>query len=246
MDADLLARRLHYLGRRLAQAQRQFRLIADGDRIVLGLSGGKDSTALLLALPAWRRTVPLSFDLVAVHVETEDPRSNQLCLDHLTKITAIAGVPLATVTAGTDSGPPPRGRVTHPCFRCAWHRREALFRWAVAHGYGKLALGHHLDDAAETALMNLLYKGRLEALAPSRSFFAGAVTLIRPLILAEAKELARVAACLDDPPLTCTCATAAGAPPDSARAQMRRFLRSFGKDAATAKRHLWRASLPAQ
>lgn len=244
MDDELLANRLHFLGRRLGQAQRQFALLADGDRVGVAVSGGKDSSALLLALAAWRRTVPCAFALTAVHVASAPgPDEPSVALRALTD---LAQVELAVVVADGEDGPAPRGRVTHPCFRCAWRRREALFRWAAAQGCNKVALGHHLDDAAETALMNLLHHGRLEALAPSRSFFGGAVTLIRPLILAQEKELARVAACLDHPPTACRCATADGVPPDSARAQVKAFLRSLGRDAAKAKRHLWRASLSAQ
>ena len=242
MDDALLARRLHFLGRRLSQAQRQFDLLADGDRVAIALSGGKDSTALTLALAAWRRGAPLDFSLAAIHVEVEGADGNARRKLQLQLIADRAGIPLDVVTAAPDLGRPPSGRTTHPCFRCAWRRREALFRWAADYGYNKVALGHHLDDAAETALMNLLYRGRLEALAPARVFFDGAVTLIRPLILAEEKELARVAACLETPPSVCACAAANGAVPDSARAHMKAFLRSLARESSRAKRHLWRAA----
>jgi len=247
MDSTTLEKRLHFLARRLSRAQRDFGLIEDGDRVLVALSGGKDSAALLHVLTFWRRQAAVDFEVAAVHVEVDGAAGNDRRREAVARLAASVGVPIDFVAMPRDTGPAPGGRETHPCFRCAWHRRESLFHWAGSHGFGKLALGHHLDDAAETVLMNLLYKGGLDGMAPRRVYFGGKVTLIRPLILAEEKELARVTACLDHEPSVCACDLAPGGagPPDSARQHVKAFLRSLGKEATAAKRHLWRASLPA-
>jgi tRNA 2-thiocytidine biosynthesis protein TtcA len=123
------------------------------------------------------------------------------------------------------------------CFRCAWNRRKTLFQTAHALGCQKLALGHHADDAAVTTLLNLLFSGRLETLEPRVDFFDGQVTVIRPLIHTEAKELARYSRAAGFPP----------APPcpfesDTNRQKIEDFLRGFGAQQAQIRANLWRTA----
>ncbi|MFN3763166.1 MAG: AAA family ATPase, partial [Anaerolineae bacterium] len=122
--------------------------------------------------------------------------------------------------------------------RCSWNRRKALFLAADALGCNKLALGHHADDAAVTALMNLLFTGRLETLEPKVAFFGGRITVIRPLIYIPAKDLTAHARALGFPL----------APPcpygrDANRQKVEDFLRSFGpRQQAHIRTNLWRAT----
>ena len=237
-------RRLHFLARRLAAAQKRWSLFADGDRVLLGLSGGMDSVTLLHLLVRWRRVAPLDFALAALHVEFPAAQGGEERRRRLEDLCGGLDVPLAFAAAEPDPGPPAGARPAHPCFRCAHERRRLLFSHAAQHGCGKLALAHHLDDAAETVLMNLLFKGGLEGLPPRRDFFDGRVALIRPLLLAEKSEIARAAGTLGFSFVPCLCDRAALGL-GSERERARGYLHSLGRNARTAKRHLLRASLAA-
>lgn len=239
MDHQGLDGKVHWLARRIARAQREFRLFAPGDRVVIAFSGGKDSLALLHALPVWSREAGAGLEIAAVHAEVEGGADRRAAL---AARAAEAAVPLAFTSFAPDpSGPGPAGRTTHPCFRCSRRRREALLAFAAAGGWGKVALGHHLDDDAETVLLNLLYQGRVAGLAPVRRYFDGRVTVVRPLIMAAGKELAAIARLLGVEPLSCACPDGRPQPPDSARQHMRAFLDGLGRNALAARRHLQRA-----
>ncbi len=237
-NQKLLDNRLHFLGRRLNSAQKQWNLFEDGDRVLLGLSGGKDSVSLLHLLPHWRRNAPLDFSLSAMHVEMAQAEGNDERRQRLTALADRLDVELAFATSPVDEKRDHTGRKTHPCFRCAWKRRAALFSHAGARGFNKVALAHHLDDAAQTILMNLLFKGESGGMEPRREFFDGQIVLIRPLILAEEKEIKRVAAVVDFDCLGCLCADEKA----SERVHVGNFLNSFGRQSSTVKRQLWRAS----
>jgi tRNA 2-thiocytidine biosynthesis protein TtcA len=238
MSTSTLERKLHWLGKRLARAQREFGLFDPGDRVLVALSGGKDSLALLHALPLWASSAGLRLDLAAVHVAVAGGPDRR---EELAALAAGASLPLHLTSFVPDpTGPGPRGRLTHPCFRCARLRREALLRFAVDGGWTKVALGHHLDDDAETVLMNLLHQGRVQGLAPRRPYFDGRVAVVRPLIMAAEAELAAVSRLLAVPLATCTCPDGRPEPPDSARQRMKALLAGLGREALTAKRHLQR------
>jgi len=236
MDIETKAR---WLAKRITRAQKEHGLFTRGDRILVAYSGGKDSLALLWALPAWARSSGLDVTIGAVHVEVTGAPSRRdiLCSQSLATNTSLE----FTSFAADPAGPGPDGRTTHPCFRCGRLRREALLRFAADGGWQKVALGHHLDDDAETVLMNQLHQGVSKGLAPTRSYFDGRVTIVRPLIMAEEKELADLARGLDTPLSTCSCPDGRPMPPHSARQEMKAFLHSLGPRRATvAKRHLQR------
>lgn len=240
MNTPDLDRKLHWLSKRLSRAQREYSFFAQDDRVLVAFSGGKDSLALLHVLPVWARTVSLGLDIAAVHVEVIGGVNRR---DQLSEMANDAGVPLHFTSFEPDpAGPGPDGRETHPCFRCGRLRREALLRFAADGGWTKVALGHHLDDDAETVLMNLLHQGQVKGLAPVRSYFDGKVTIVRPLIMAEEKELAAVARLTGAPLASCTCPDGRPEPPDSARQQMKAVLTGLGRQATEAKRHFQRAA----
>jgi tRNA(Ile)-lysidine synthase TilS/MesJ len=132
---------------------------------------------------------------------------------------------------------PPGEQLPLDCFRCSWNRRKALFTAAVEQGCGKLAFGHQADDAAATALLNLMFTGRLETLSPRVEFFDRAVTVIRPLIYLPEKKLAHYGQ-------TKGFSTILSCPQGltSKRAQVKELLRHFGRDQAQIRANLWRAS----
>jgi len=214
------------------RAVRDFELIADGDRIAVGVSGGKDSRTLLDVLLRGM-DVPGTYTVVAVHVDgtgvglpdlvpTLEPWFRELGVDYEIAPLAVA-----------DDEPLPMN-----CFRCARNRRKALFLAAERLGCNKVAFGHHADDAAVTTLMSLMVKGRLETLEPRRSFFEGRLTLIRPLIYTTEKEIARYAHAQGwtfPPELACPREV------DARRAKIERFLATFkDKERQQIRANLWR------
>jgi tRNA 2-thiocytidine biosynthesis protein TtcA len=226
------ARQVWFLLREVTRAIGEFNLIAEGDRVAVAVSGGKDSRALLQLLLHYQRKVPYRYELVALHI-----------------VGTLAGFPdlrpelepwflgLGVEYHFAPLELPPEDSLPLDCFRCSWNRRKALFTNAVELGCNKVAFGHHADDAAATTLLNLMFNGRLETMAPRVGFFDGAVTVIRPLIYLPEKELARYrqAAGFPNSP---TCPQGL----TSRRAQVKALLRQFGSDQGQVRVNLWRAA----
>ena len=236
-DEAVYSRRLHFLLRRFKRAQRRWRLIEEGDRVLVGISGGKDSLALAHLLRRWRRESAERFDFAAIHLQATGAQGNAERRELLRRHFASLGVPIefATVDIPDEAATPKAGM---RCFRCSWNRRKEIFTSAHEHGFNKVALGHHLDDAAETVLMNLLFHANLETMEPKVEFFDGLLTLIRPLILAEEREIIRVSSVVRFPYFGCPCCEE----PRTERDRAGELIASFGRKARMVKRNLWRAS----
>ena len=133
----------------------KYRLIEDGDKILIGLSGGKDSLALLELLARRSRILKPKFTVIAVHVGmTNIPYQSDL--EYLKGYSEDLGVPFVHYETFFDPSTDTR---KSPCFLCSWNRRKALFTVAKEQGCNKIALGHHMDDILETLLMNITFQG---------------------------------------------------------------------------------------
>jgi tRNA 2-thiocytidine biosynthesis protein TtcA len=227
---------LFYLLKKLNKCHREHRLLEDGDRIALALSGGKDSCTLLDAL-IQRRGIE-KYTLIPIHVipASDMDCSAQANLPALTAWLDELGVEYHITAAQEPQGTPQRPGQS-PCFYCAWRRRKALFATAQELGCNKLALAHNADDVAQTTLLNLFYQGKLTTMYPRVSFFGGNLIVIRPLAYVPEKEIVRYAREADFPPLAPPCPTGA----QSRRALMRQILRMVEQTHPKAKVHLWRA-----
>jgi tRNA 2-thiocytidine biosynthesis protein TtcA len=221
----------YYLLKEVTRAASEFGLIADGDRVAVAVSGGKDSCALLQLLLCHQRKTRYRYDLLAIHVVGTSAGFPDLRpeLEPWFQGLGIAYyfVPLEL---------PPEEQLPLDCFRCSWNRRRALFSATVEQGCGKLAFGHHADDAAATALLSLMFTGRLETMVPRAEFFDGAVTVIRPLIYLPEKKLARYGRANNFPNVP-LCPQGLV----SKRTQMKQLLRHFGRDGSQIRANLWRA-----
>lgn len=165
-------------------------LIQEGDRILVGLSGGKDSLALLELLGRRARIFRPRFELVVAHVVMENiPYRSDF--DYLRAMAAEYGIPFFISETRFDASTDYRHT---PCFLCSWMRRKTLFELAKTHGCHKIALGHHQDDLLETLLMNMLYQGAIGTMPPLLQMDKFDMTLIRPLCLVEERELRQIAA----------------------------------------------------
>lgn len=184
------------LTKRFHKACADYGLIADGDKILIGLSGGKDSLALVELLGRRAQIYVPRFEVVAVHVRVRE-RDYQSDLSYLEQFCADYKVPF--VVRDTEIGTPDEvgGSALHrqkdPCFLCSWYRRKALFRVAQDLGCNKIALGHHKDDLVETMLMNLIFQGTFGTIPPRLKMDKMPIEMVRPLCLCEEKDLRRYA-----------------------------------------------------
>ncbi len=201
----------------VGKAIHHYGLIADGDRIAVAVSGGKDSLLLLWLLREKQRRAPIRFDLMAVHVDLGfEPGT----AEPLESFFQEEGFPYRILQ--TDYGPVahrPENR-ENPCFLCARRRRAALFREARDLGCSKLALAHNQDDFIETFFINILYGAQTAAMVPRQSFFGGALTVIRPLALVDSEKVGRMARRLRLPVVNNPCPSA----DRNARTEIRDFL----------------------
>lgn len=165
--------------RRAWRAIIEFDMLDKGDRVLIGLSGGKDSLYLTHVLANIRRYAPMPFEVAALTLDMGfaevDYSPLQRFCDHLEVDHRVEYMNVAGYILGEEG---PQG----PCARCAFLRRGALCRYAADNGFNKLALAHHHDDAVETFLMSILYSGQIKVFEPVSLMERTGVTVIRPLI----------------------------------------------------------------
>lgn len=168
----------------------QYGLIEEGDRILVGLSGGKDSLALLELLARRSRIYKPRFSVVAVHV-----RMTNIAYEsdeaYLRTYAESMGVPFVCFETSFDPFTDTR---KSPCFLCSWNRRKALFTVAKEQGCNKIALGHHMDDILETLLMNMTFQGAFSTMPPRLVMRKFDMTIIRPMCLVHESDLIAMAA----------------------------------------------------
>jgi len=210
-------------------------LINEGDRILIAVSGGKDSSVLAWALSAIRPALKLNYELAALHISTDFCaccKKSALC-----KRLEEWGIPF------TDLFVPVIGRLKEGkkmnCYWCSTQRRTELLKYAVENGFNKIALGHHLDDIIETFFMNLCSKGTLLAMPVLLKYRKYPVSLIRPLALLEEKQIIACAAEQNILKNACTCPYGQ----NSKRRDIRGRIADFtgGKDAGEIKRRILKA-----
>lgn len=180
------------LTKRFHKACSDYGLIADGDHILIGLSGGKDSLALVELLGKRAQIHVPRFKVTAVHVRVKE-RDYHSDLSYLEDFCARVRVPF--VVRDTEIGSWESGieKEKDPCFLCSWYRRKALFDVAQELGCNKIAFGHHKDDLVETLLMNLIFQGSMTTIPPLLQMEKMPLQLIRPLCLIEEEEIAQYA-----------------------------------------------------
>jgi tRNA(Ile)-lysidine synthase TilS/MesJ len=180
----------HKLDNLLIQAIRQYGLIEDNDRILIGVSGGKDSLALIDLLSRRMRIFKPRFSVVAAHITMKNI-SYQSDLSYLKRFSEERGVPFVTVETEFDASTDKR---KSPCFLCSWTRRKRLFDLAKQYECNKIALGHHQDDILHTLLLNMTFQGAFSTMPPKLKMNKFDMTIIRPLCLIPEAELINLSA----------------------------------------------------
>ena len=197
-DFNKLAKRLR---RKTAEAIVDFNMIEEGDRVMVCLSGGKDSYTMLDMLLSLQKRAPVSFSLAAINLDQKQPNfPEQVLPDYL----SAKGVDFDIIERDTYSVVKrviPEGKTT--CGLCSRLRRGTLYGYAEQHGFNKIALGHHRDDIIETLFLNMFHGGSLQAMPPKLRSNDGKNVVIRPLAYCKEKDISRYATERDFPIIPC-------------------------------------------
>ncbi|MFC1881695.1 ATP-binding protein [Thermodesulfobacteriota bacterium] len=218
----------------MGKALHRYQMISDGDRIIVGLSGGADSLTLMWMLTERLKRVPINYELFAVYI---DPGYEGSFGEALEWYGNKLGYSIRAEY--TDYGllaHSPENR-ENPCFLCSRLRRKRLFEIADELGCTKLALGHNKDDIIETLFMNICYAGEISTMVPSQSFFQQKFTVIRPLAFADEQLIRKFARDQKFPEFINACPSAN----TSKRKEMKTFLQQLYRTNKKIKGNIFRA-----
>jgi tRNA 2-thiocytidine biosynthesis protein TtcA len=211
-----------HLRGQVGKAIEDFRMIEHGDRVMVCLSGGKDSYTLLDILLSLQRSAPVDFELIAVNLDQKQPGFPAHVLpDYLTAL----GVPFHVIEQDTYSVVKrviPEGKTM--CGLCSRLRRGALYRYAGENGITKIALGHHRDDIVETLFLNMFFGGKLKSMPPKLKSEDGRHIVIRPLAYIAESDIERYARAREFPLIPCTLC---GSQENMQRLEIKKMLREW-------------------
>lgn len=219
------------IDKKFAKGVVTYGLIEDGDKILVGLSGGKDSLALLELLARRSKIYKPKFSVVAVHVVmTNIPYASDM--NYLKDYAESLGVEFVQYETSFDPSTDTR---KSPCFLCSWNRRKALFTVAKEKGCNKIALGHHMDDIIETLLMNMTFQGAVSTMPPKLVMRKFDMTIIRPMCLIHESDLIELAKARGYKKLIKNCPYET----DSHRSDMKEVLHRLEEMNPEAKYSIW-------
>jgi tRNA 2-thiocytidine biosynthesis protein TtcA len=205
-------------------------MIREGDRVLIGVSGGKDSLTLLNVMLHRQKIAPVDFEVAAVHVDNGLPAAD---IPKLKKYLVSLGIPFHIIKAKLFKDDEPQDL---NCFWCSWTRRKAMFQYAQKNGFAKVALAHHMDDIVETALLNQFFKGEVSAMNPRQEMFGGKVVIIRPLCYEREETIVRFTKSANLASFeTCRCPVSA----TTQRSAMKKFLKDMEKVSPAAVQNVF-------
>ncbi len=233
MDVARLEKRIL---RAAAQAIQDFGLVEQGDRLLVAVSGGKDSYTLLHVLMRLRERAPIDFDLVAVNLDQGQPGYPADVVERHFKSVAVPYRMIARDTYSVVRRLVPQGKTT--CSVCSRLRRGVLYGAAIEMGCTKIALGHHRDDLVETLLLSALYSGSLKSMPPKLLARDGRNVVVRPLCYAAEEDIAAFAAAMRFPIVPCDLC---GSQPNLRRRRVKALLAELSAEHHAVKGNLLHA-----
>ncbi|HEY4784732.1 MAG TPA: ATP-binding protein [Bacteroidales bacterium] len=233
LTEDFDTRFFDKLCKKVGYTLKKYALINDGDTIMVGVSGGKDSLFLLESLADRIRHLPFEVSLKACHIHIKEI-GYKIDKEYLESLCARLSVPYyfeeISVNLSADTK-------KTPCFVCSWHRRKRIFELTKELNCNKLALGHHMDDALETLLMNMIYHGSISSMPASLKMFEGRMSLIRPLIELTNEEMMMVARVRQYPRLKGLCPYG----DDTKRSEVRTLINNMSEMNKHTRKNLFRS-----
>ena len=214
------------LNRGVGKAVHRYEMLQDGDRIVVGVSGGADSLTMMWMLSERQARIPISYELFAVHI---DPGFEGGLSESLETYCENKGFDLRV--EHTDYGVLGHSSINreNPCFLCSRLRRKRLFEIADELDCNKLALGHNKDDIIETLFLNICYSGEISTMVPSQPLFKGKFTVIRPLAFADEQLIRDFAREQNFPEFVNPCPSATNSKRQEIKTVLKRLYRSNNK-----------------
>lgn len=216
---------------KLIKAIMQYGLIKDGDNVLVGFSGGKDSAFLMYALKSMQRYSPVTFSLASATVDLGFEGS--LDEEAISSFAARLGIPHEFIRTRAYDVIKQRSEAS-PCAWCSYFRRASINTFAKSKGYGKVAYAHHMDDAMETLLMNMLYSGRGGTFLPKTELTRSGITVIRPLIYFSEREISKSLKFMGFDPVESPCPYSA----ETSRARIKRLIKDLDKENRMVRRNL--------
>lgn len=197
----------------------KYNMIEEGDRVLLAVSGGKDSMLLAYYLAKKIKGFPINFTFKAIHIKSEF--GNPAEMANMEKFLKDWGIDYEILEVGVIKRLKP-GRSMN-CYWCSTQRRTELLKYAVEHGFDKIALGHHMDDIIESLLMNMALKGKISTMLPKLDYDRYDQAIIRPLAYVKEHEVIKMADSLKITKCTCKC----GFADNSKRRDMREIIKTM-------------------
>ncbi|HHT80210.1 MAG: ATP-binding protein [Sphaerochaeta sp.] len=211
-----------------------YSMIREGDRVLLSVSGGKDSLALALALSLRRKWMPIKYELEALMINwIEHPIPEE----YRTKLKRYFADLDIEFTIADEHQYPPSFKGEFNCYLCSRNRRRILFEECKRRDISIIAMGHHLDDLVETSMMNLFFRGKFNTMQPVQPFFGGKIQMVRPMIEIHEDRLKQLEAHYDLPVVKPVC------PFDQTniRAQLKPLIRQLSHIDKFAREHVYHA-----
>ena len=208
------------VNRKIGQAMHDYSMLADGDRVLIAVSGGVDSLVLTWILNYWQHKAPIRYSISAIYIDNGfDSGTSEKVKEQLRKINVQCQVKKTDFwerAAAAENG-------KSVCYHCARLRRNLLFSIAEQHDFNKIAFGHHKDDILETFFINLLYAGNISTMVPRQKLFEGRINIIRPMAYLEKKDIQNIAKKVNVTPVKNPCPKES----DSKRQEARKVVASL-------------------
>ena len=174
------------INRLIGQAMGHYNMLAEGDNVLIAVSGGVDSLVLAAILKSWQKKAPINYTISAVYLDMGFKLTDFfLVKEQLARLNIKFFTEELTISV-------PENQKENFCFTCAGQRRKRLFQLAKEKNFNKLAMGHHKDDIIETFIINLLYSGNISTMVPCQKLFNGSLSIIRPLAYLEKKQIIKL------------------------------------------------------